>query len=355
MSNVEILSLIVTAICLISFCLVFTFLFRHYYLTNIEEVRSGVADKELIEIKGEELKKKNRKHAKGLRIAGKITGWAIFGLVVVFFSMSLYARFFNNNLTFGDTGVIVISTGSMSEKNEDNDYLFENNLNNQFNAYDIIGITAYDNPEDVNLYDVVAYKNEEDIIIVHRIIEIREVNGEKVFITRGDSNNTSDTNFQYRNYLTFDNIVGYYNGFRMELIGVFVIFLQSNAGIITIVAIAYCLIMFDHYNSKLEEAINKRSDLLIKELKYNFNENGTISTYFIERAIYSNKEYTFINGEFFKEGDVNFTEFEFAKSIEKANEEKTSENIKNPAKDGNFFQKTFAKVKKFFEKDNKKE
>lgn len=354
MSNVEILSLIVTAICLISFCLVFTFLFRHYYLTNIEEVRSGVADKELIEIKGEEFKKKNRKHAKGLRIAGKITGWAIFGLVVVFFSMSLYARFFNNNLTFGDTGVIVISTGSMSEKNEDNDYLFENNLKNQFNAYDIIGITSYDSPEDVNLYDVVAYKNEEDIIIVHRIIEIREVNGEKVFITRGDSNNTSDTNFQYRNYLTFDNIVGYYNGFRMELIGVFVVFLQSNAGIITIIAIAYCLIMFDYYNSKLEEAIEKRSDLIVNELKYNFNENGTISTYFVEKVIYKDKEYSFINGDYFVSGDLNVNEMDFIKTQE-TNKEKTLEEKKNPAKEGNFFQKTFAKVKKFFEKDNKKE
>ena len=35
MNNVEILSLVVTIICLVSFCLVFTFLFRHYYLSNI--------------------------------------------------------------------------------------------------------------------------------------------------------------------------------------------------------------------------------------------------------------------------------------------------------------------------------
>ena len=61
MNNVEILSLVVTIICLVSFCLVFTFLFRHYYLSNINEIKEGKADKEVIEYNKERIEKNKKK------------------------------------------------------------------------------------------------------------------------------------------------------------------------------------------------------------------------------------------------------------------------------------------------------
>ncbi len=354
MSSVEILSLIVTALCLISFCLVFTFLFRHYYLSNIEEINKGNADQEILDLEKEEIKKKTRKHAKAIRITKKVASYGIFAIVLVIFGFSLYGRFFNNNLSFGNSGLIVISSGSMSERNEDNDYLFSNNLTNQFDTYDIIGVSGYQSIDDVKQYDVVAFKNTEGTIIVHRIIEIKEVNGENVFITRGDSNNTSDTNFQYKDYLTFDNIIGYYNGTRVPLLGVFIIFLQSNAGIITIIAIGYCLIMFDHYNTKFEDALSKRTSLLVNTLKYDFTSDLKLDTVTENLTLYNDKIYTFIDGNIYEEKEVD----ESLKSIFEAKKSlvnKEENNDENKEKDckTNFFSKSFEQLKNKFKRPSK--
>ena len=66
----------------------------------------------------------------------------------------------------------MIASGSMSEKN--NEYVKDNEeLNNQFDTYDMIGISKYGSQNDVKLYDVVAYKNKKDITIVHRVVQIK--------------------------------------------------------------------------------------------------------------------------------------------------------------------------------------
>lgn len=270
MNNVEILSLVVTIICLVSFCLVFTFLFRHYYLSNINEIKEGKADKEVIEYNKERIEKNKKKSEKTKRIASRIASYAFLGLVVAFFGFSLYSRFFNNNLLFGDSGFIVISSGSMSERNSANDYLDEYNLNNQFDTYDIIGVTKYQSVEEINQYDVVAFYGEDDVIYVHRIIEIRDDN---TFVTRGDSNAISDTNRLYNGYLTYDKIIGKYNDARVPLLGVFIVFLQSNSGIITVLSVVYCLLMFDHYRNKYEESIESRIEYLDSVLKYDYSSS----------------------------------------------------------------------------------
>ena len=297
MSSIEVLSLIVTIVCLLSFCLVFTFLFRHYYLNSIDEVKSGRADYDVIEFNKERIDKNSLKREKTKKIVGKTIGYAFLAAVVIFFGFSVYSRFFNNNLIFGDSGFIVISSGSMSQRNEANDYLDEYNLTNQFDTYDIIGITRYDSIEEVKLYDVVAFYGQDDVIYVHRIIEVRDNN---TFVTRGDSNAISDTNRLYNGYLTYDKIIGYYNDFRVQLIGVFIVFLQSNSGIITILSVVYCLLMFDHYKSKYDETIEKRIEYLNKLLNINYSEISNLQEELKvsrgETIVFKDKTFT-IDGE----------------------------------------------------------
>lgn len=273
MSNIEILSLIVTIICLISFCLVFTFLFRHYYLNNINEISSGRADLDLLDFNKERIEKGKLKSEKTKKIVGKTFGYIFFAAVLVFFGFSLYSRFFNNNLIFGDSGFVVISSGSMSERNEVNTYLDEYKLDNQFDTYDIIGISKYESIDEVKQYDVVAFYGNDDVIYVHRIIDVRDDN---TFVTRGDSNAISDTNRLYNGYLNYDRIIGFYNGGRVPLIGVFIVFLQSNSGIITVVSIVYCLLMFDHYKTKYDESIENRIKYLDENLNFNYSFTGNI-------------------------------------------------------------------------------
>ena len=259
-------------------------------------------------------------------------------------------------MPFGNTSLVVIASGSMSEKNEENTYL--SSLNNQFNTYDIIGITKYDSQNDISLYDVVAFKNDEGITIVHRIIDIEEVNGEEVYITRGDANSVSDNGSQYDDYLHYENIIGYYNGTRIQSVGIFVVFLQSNAGIITIVAIAYCLIMFDYYSNKYDEAIKNRTDLLVNSLQYDLsNEENEARLIKLENLIYKNKLVKFVDGKYLYENSEltqsdldNFLKIEeFVKSQEKV--ENCNDFNKNKP-----FQKVFQNIKeKLFEKKNSKE
>ena len=320
MSNIEILSLVVTAICLISFCLVFTFLFRSYYLSNIESITKGRDDVAIIEFALEEYKEsKDNKKGKVKKTISQIASYSVLAVVLVFFGFSVYSRFFNNNLLFGDTGYVVISSGSMSERNPANTYLETYHLDNQFNTYDIIGIEKYDSQDDIKLYDVVSFYGQDNIIYVHRVVGI---NSNGTYVTRGDSNNVDDTNRLYEGYLTYDKIIGHYTNFRIQLVGVFVIFLQSNSGIITIISIIYCLLMFDHFKGKYEEAVYVRKDLLIKDLEINLETLEDPNKVFIykdlEKLYYKNFEYTYEEGKYIKklelsENELNKVKEELAK------------------------------------------
>ena len=303
MSSIEIISLIVTIICLVSFSLVFTYLFRHYYYSNIKEIEEGKADVDLIDNALFENEKKKSKVNKVLHITGKVFSFSLLALVLFFFGTSLYSRFSGNNMVFGDKSYIVIATGSMSEKNKNNDYLFDNkllteyDLNNQFDAYDIIGVTKYKAKEEVKLYDVIAFKGKDNVIYVHRIIEIRE---DGTYITRGDSNARSDNGLLYENYLSYQNIVGKYNSSRVPGLGIFVIFIQSNGGIITIVSIIYCMFMFDYYRDKYENSIERRTKFILETLNLDIDkiteeDLKKFKLYFNEKLVFDSKEFNIKN------------------------------------------------------------
>lgn len=290
MSSIEIISLVVTILCLVSFCCAFTFLFRHYYSTETQRVLDGREDGSLLEDIYLNAKKRSEKPRRMISLGLRIVGDVVLVLVAAFFVCALVARFTSGTIFIGDQAVLVIATGSMSEKNEANDYLFENGLDDQFDAYDIIQIRKYDSPEQVRLYDVVAYKSLDGDIIVHRIIQT-DGNG---YITRGDANAVSDTGITYNNRLSYDDILGYYTGGRVPGLGSIVVFLQSNAGIITIISILYCLGMFGHFSSKYDQALEERKEYLLSKVDFDWKdgesaENATVT--FDVRLTYRGRDY----------------------------------------------------------------
>ena len=323
MKPIEIISLVVTALCVISFSIVFTVLFRRYYLHNIADVKAGKEDIELLDNAVAEEKAKKNKNRKIRKFVFKILGWVFLGAVALFFGVAMYGRFTNNTMLMGNRSLIVIASGSMSKRNEANTYLDYYNLNNQFNTYDVIGISKYEKQSDIQLYDVVAFKNSEGTTIVHRIIDIKIIGDELRYDTRGDSNSASDNGTQYTNYLEFKNIIGKYNNFRLKNVGIFVIFLQSNAGIVTVLAVVYCLFMFDHYNSKYEMEVEKRTTMLVELLKFNLQEErkDEIITSYLEQLTFQGKTFVFENGE--------FVEKDIVKKEENSKEISSDESIKN--------------------------
>ena len=137
MSAVEIITLFITILCLLSFCAVFTILFRHYFKSNIDSVSSGKEDIELIDNAIDEEKEKQSKSKKAWRLVGKVFSCVLLGVVFAFFVFSLASKIQNNTMLFGDSTLVVIASGSMSEKN--NDIIKKHpELNNQFDTYDII-------------------------------------------------------------------------------------------------------------------------------------------------------------------------------------------------------------------------
>ncbi len=301
MSSIEIISLVVTLVCVISFSVVFTILFRNYYLTNIESVKAGREDADLIEQAVYQDRQNKSKTKKALKKALRITEYVIMGLICAFFVFSMYSRFSGNVLMFGKHSFIVIATDSMSLQNSNNAYLKENNLDNQFNAHDIIGLAPYDSEDDIKLYDVIAYKSKDDVVIVHRIRVIETLeDGSKAYHTRGDKNAIDDDNNFYGAYLTYDDIIGHYTGARTPEIGIFIIFVQSNAGIITIVSIIYCLLMYDRLNSKYEKAMDERTELLLNTLSFDVetdDKNDVIAQY-KETIVFKGNCYIFDSGDY---------------------------------------------------------
>ena len=103
---------------------------------------SGKEDIELIDNAIDEEKEKQSKSKKAWRLVGKIFSYVLLGIVLAFFVFSLASKIQNNTMLFGDSTLVVIASGSMSEKN--NDIIKKHpELNNQFDTYDIIGITKY--------------------------------------------------------------------------------------------------------------------------------------------------------------------------------------------------------------------
>ena len=309
MTNTEIISLIITIIVLVAICIGFTFLFRWYYLSNIKEVNKGESDIDLLKYKKKQIEKKSKKIYKICRVFSKILEYLVFVVVIGFFGFSVVSRVTNNTLIFGDTGFLVIASDSMSYKNESNEYLYTYELDNQFSTYDIIGISKYDSVEDVNLYDVVAFYGQDGAIYVHRIISIY---GDNTYITRGDANNSSDNGSLYASRLSFYDIIGYYNGVNVPKFGAVIIFIQSNIGIATIVAIVYSLLVFDHYKSKYEKSIVDRTTYIEGVINYDYSLEDLVTMTKNEDGSYvlnyQDKEYKFVDGNFVENPALNENE-----------------------------------------------
>jgi signal peptidase I len=302
MNTSEIIGLIVAIVCLMSFSAVFTILYGMFSKKNIEEISQGKKDIEILEATLIEKEKKKSRTKKGFKIFGKVLTSVVSVAILVFFVASIYSKISSNILSFGDTSVLVIVTGSMSEKNSANSYLAQNSLNNQFSAGDIILIHKAEQ-EELSVYDVVAYKNDDTgKIIVHRIRLIKSVDGITRYVTRGDANNVDDSSTG----IVFEDVIGVYKDEKAAYIGSFVLFLQSNIGIITILSITYCLFMYDFYDRKYDIKYNDRKDKLIKAIGFDLSNKHRYSSDFDEIIYYKGMKYIF------KDGDL------LSKSVEKS-------------------------------------
>lgn len=299
MSNIEIVGLIVSILGIGCFAALFTILYMTYSNSTINEYKNGKRDIELIDEAIYDNLSHVKKRKKIMRTIKSIGFYGLMIIIVPFFTLSLISKFSGDVMMINNKGVLVVATGSMSKKN--NDYLITNNLTNQFDAYDLIVIEKVNTDSDLKKYDVISFINDQGINVIHRIIDIEYLpDGSIQYETRGDSNNASD---KYRPVL--EDIQGKYTGIHIPFVGLFILFMQSYIGIITIVSLIYCLFMMDKYTTKILKAQNDRLKILSEVIDYKVETKpGGIEAKYVETIYYKGYEYLFNENGFIDKKEI---------------------------------------------------
>lgn len=291
--DVSIIAAIVTGVGVLSFAVIFTLLYRNYALSTVAEYESGQMDVDLIDETIIKNKKNAKLHRRILRRVKQVLTILLIAALIPFMLLAIYSKITNGVAMIGGKGIIAVASASMSMKNEANPYLA--NINNQFNTFDVISLEKVESPSELNLYDVIAFTNDEGTNIIHRIVGVQQTPNGPRYVTRGDSNNADD---EYKP--SIDDVIGEYSGTRVPYVGAFIMFLQSLSGIFTIAAVIYCLIMIESTGNKIYVAREERLEFLLKSIDFRTDtvrDDGLDCT-FIETVYFKNYAYTFDDNGF---------------------------------------------------------
>lgn len=295
MTTAEILSLVVTIIGVFSFAAIFTILYRSYVKSSITEINTGKRDIELMNevIYDQQINVKRRKKITG--IIKTVIFYLLLILIIPTFVYALISKFSGNVVMIGGKSIMVVASGSMSFKDKENEYVNDPNLcnqyimDNQFKKYDLITIKKVKSPSDLHLYDVIAFKSKDGQNIIHRVVGMEESLGTFTYITQGDARPKEDGM-----HPKFEDVIGVYTNKKVKSLGMFVMFFQSYAGMITIISLIYCLLMIDRINSKINDVENERLEKLYQVLDYKPGEDvGEVTSEFYECIHYNGYIYRF--------------------------------------------------------------
>lgn len=336
MNPKEILSLMVTIIGVFSFATIFTILYRSYATSSITEIMSGKRDIELMDEVIYEQQANVRKKKKITAIVKTVIFYSFLALVIPLFLFALINKIQGDVTVLGDKTIMVVASGSMSYKDEGNVFVNDKNLcsqynmDNQFDQYDVIVLQRVEKPEQIQLYDVIAFRADNGTNVIHRIVKVEFMNGKYSYITQGDARPSSD-GFNP----SFDDVIGVYTSKRVKTIGMFIMFFQSYAGIITILSLVYCMFMIDRINSKIVDAENKRLAQLEDVIDYKEDESlDGAKTEFIETIYYKGFAYKFnesgfLDKEEIKKAEGDPSEEVIVKIIEKKDTDETITSVIN--------------------------
>ncbi len=301
MTSVEIISLAVTAVGVGSFATIFTILYRNYTLSNIVEINAGKRDIELIDdfiYSGQSATVKRRKIFKTVK---SVLFYALLVVLIPIFVFSVLNKINGKPTMLGGKAFMVVASGSMSQRHEDNTYLDAYSLNNQFNTYDIIILNQATSPSQLKKYDVIAFVNDKGINVIHRIIDVEYKATGVSYVTRGDSNNANDSY-----HPTFQDVVGVYSGKKINAVGIFIMFFQSYGGMVTVAALVYCLFMLERYNIKADTAQTQRIEMLKDAIDIGSvgSAKDDLQTEFVEKIFYKGYAYYFSEKGFLSKEEI---------------------------------------------------
>lgn len=223
------------------------------YNLSVKLIHSGAEDEK---IKEEFAREKQKKDNKLLKILENMVTIVMCAVLMVAFVVSLYISFSKDAPTDNIPTYRVVNTGSMAEKNPKNTYLFKNNINDQIQTFDLIRTEKLPAESELEVYDIVVYQMD-DILVVHRIVEIEEPNeahpNERHFLLQGDAVESPD-----RFPVLYSQMKAIYTGDRIPFIGSFILFMQSPAGYLCILLVVIAIIATPLLNNGLLKARRER-------------------------------------------------------------------------------------------------
>lgn len=301
MTSTEILALVVTAIGVASFAAIFTILYMSFAKTTISEVNSGKRDIELLDevIYEQQTKVKKRKEITGT--IKSVVFFTFIGVITPIFVFSIVNKIQGNVTMLGNRSLMIVASGSMSEIHESDYELKNSGWTNQFQQFDVIVLEKVAKPSTLKKGQVIAFRANDGTNVIHRIREVDWINGG--FITQGDAVGKPD-GYNPK----FEDVIGVYVSKRIPLIGIFVIFFQSPAGIVTVLSLLYCLLMIDTITKKIDKAQNKRVEKLAEALDFKGEKNAKAfdakysETIYYKGFAYHFNEDGFIDKESIEEG-----------------------------------------------------
>ncbi len=201
------------------------------------------------------------------QIQDKKQGWVCKTLSILLcilisgiFVFSVYVGVSGDKKVKGAPVLKVVASASMSAKFEKNEYLFENDLNNQFNTFDILILHELPPEEELKLYDIVVY-DIEGYMVVHRIVGIEEPNSkhpnERYFLLQGDAVQTPD-----RFPVKYEQMKSIYKNERIQFVGSFVFFMQSPAGIMCYILVLFAFIATPIVEKKVLKERQERYEII---------------------------------------------------------------------------------------------
>ena len=229
-------------------------------------IKNGFADEKIIKTLNKKIEKRAKKWSKFSDIAERVISLSLCALLCVLFIGVGVSSCVGDNVVKKIPALKVVSSTSMSEKYENNTYLFSNNLNDQLQLFDVVILHELPKEEDLKLYDIVVYEHISGALLMHRIVGIEEPNeshpNERYFLLQGDAVHYPDS-FPVR----YSQMKSIYKGKRIPNVGSFVFFMQSPAGIICLILIIASMILMPIADGIISKKEYERVVVLVGENK----------------------------------------------------------------------------------------
>ncbi|MBE5743149.1 MAG: hypothetical protein E7358_00335 [Clostridiales bacterium] len=205
-------------------------------------VTNGLEDAKIKERLNKQLNKKSTKAGRIMELIEKIASITLCACLAVLLIVTSISSCRGDTKVDSLPAIKVIASTSMAEKYEENKYLFNNNLDDQLQLFDVVLLHELPKEEDLELYDIVVYEHITGALLIHRIIGIEEPNAEhpneRHFLLQGDAVHYPDT-YPVR----YSQMRSIYRGEKIPNVGSFVYFMQSPAGIICIILLLVTLVL----------------------------------------------------------------------------------------------------------------